>query len=214
MTSPSHPRGLTRSPTRTRRRTSKRRTSKRRTTRKTTAMLHRRCHSTAESHAVERCSESHRSLRHPQRRRTRIQGPPRSSNSSMCRRRAFSRRSQSSSRRRSSTTSSRHVVSSCQDKLLLLQKDLHDRMVRSDDCLSNCNQDVIPQLMAYANYINEEARLSGSTVYWIKLLPGQGTPVAGEISSLVRILPTSFLIHLILILLMRRIQPLLQLCLV
>jgi hypothetical protein len=129
MTSPSHPRGLTRSPTRTRRRTSKRRTSKRRTTRKTTAMLHRRCHSTAESHAVERCSESHRSLRHPQRRRTRIQGPPRSSNSSMCRRRAFSRRSQSSSRRRSSTTSSRRVVSSCQDKLLLLQKDLHDRMV-------------------------------------------------------------------------------------
>jgi len=100
------------------------------------------------------------------------------------------------------------------DKLLLLQKDLHDRMVRSDDCLSNCNQDVIPQLMAYANYINEEARLSGSTVYWIKLLPGQGTPVAGEISSLVRILPTSFLIHLILILLMRRIHPLLQLCLV
>ena len=44
--------------------------------------------------------------------------------------------------------------------------------------------------------------------------PGQGTPGAGEISSLVRILPTSFLIHLILILLMRRIQPLLQLCLV
>ena len=27
------------------------------------------------------------------------------------------------------------------DKLLLLQKDLRDRMVRSDDCLSNCNQD-------------------------------------------------------------------------
>ena len=44
-------------------------------------------------------------------------------------------------------------------------------MTRSDDCLSNCNQDVIPQLMAYANYINQEARLSGSTAYWIKLLP-------------------------------------------
>ena len=57
------------------------------------------------------------------------------------------------------------------DKLLLLQKDLHDRMIRSDDCLSNCNRDVIPQLMAHANYINEEARLSGSTAYWIKLLP-------------------------------------------
>jgi hypothetical protein len=55
------------------------------------------------------------------------------------------------------------------DKLLLLQKDLHDRMVRSDDCLSNCHQDVIPQLMAYANYINEEARLAGSTAYWITL---------------------------------------------
>ena len=25
--------------------------------------------------------------------------------------------------------------------------------------------------MAYANYINEEARLSGSTAYWIQLLP-------------------------------------------
>jgi hypothetical protein len=39
------------------------------------------------------------------------------------------------------------------DKLLLLQKDLHDRMIRSDDCLSNCNRDIIPQLMAHANYI-------------------------------------------------------------
>jgi len=46
------------------------------------------------------------------------------------------------------------------DKLLLLQKDLHDRMVRADDWLSNCNHAVI-QLMAYANYINEAARLSG-----------------------------------------------------
>jgi hypothetical protein len=44
-------------------------------------------------------------------------------------------------------------------------------MVCSDDWLSNCSQEVIPQLMAYTNYINEEARIAGNTAYWIKLLP-------------------------------------------
>ena len=85
-------------------------------------------------------------------------------------------------------------------------------MVCSDDCLSNCNQDVIPQLMAYTNYINEEARIGATLPTGSSFSPGQGTPGAGDISSMprpmVQSLPTSILIHLTLILLMRRIQPL------
>jgi hypothetical protein len=74
--------------------------------------------------------------------------------------------------------------------------------------------------MAYANYINEEARLSGSTAYWIKLLPWSRHALRwGQLLNAPPThpgpeLPTSILIHLILILLMRRIQPLLRLCLV
>ena len=194
-------------------------------------MLHRRCHSTAESHAVERCSESHRSLRHPQRRRTRIQGPPRSSNSSMCRRRAFSRRSQSSSRRRSSTTSSRRSTTSILLKistphLAAYPKTSSYSFKRTFMIVWYALMTASPTATKTSFHNSWRTRTTSTKkpVFRAALptgsssSPGQGTPGAGDISSmprpLVRSLLTSILIHLILILLMRRIQPLLQLCLV
>ena len=70
--------------------------------------------------------------------------------------------------------------------LLLLQQEMQKRFERADDRLSDLGTDDTRQLMAYVNYINEQAHLAGHTASWIKFLPWSRHAWAGAISLMPR----------------------------